>query len=821
MKLSLKWLNNFLELDDTSPEEVASKLTMGAFEVEEIQKVGAKLKGPIVVSKILDIQKHPNADRLLVATVTTDGKNKLQIVCGAKNIRTGQLVPLALSQAIVVNRKDGSQFLIQKTKIREVESSGMLCSPAELGLEDKSREEGILILPENAKLGQDIIEFLNLEEDTVLEVASRSNRPDGLSVYGLAREISALTGKKLKNITFCEPKISPEVRIINPKIENQNETFLFYTCTIEDIKVQESPNWLKYLLNSCGIRSVNNTVDITNYINFSFGQPLHAYDLEKLTGDFLEARSAKSTEKITTIDGKTRELKEQVLVIADKKGPQAIAGIMGGKETEVGETTKAIVLEAASFSQHKVRRASREIGLTSEASKRFERGVDSVLTYKALLKAIELILETAKENNKQPKAGKIQQAGKPQYKELKIILPTDLIQKVLNINLQAHEISLLLERLNFTTNVTKQNNLEVIVPPSRASDITRPIDLVEEVARVYGYDKIPAQAPGITIISSKSLNLLEKVKEYWTRSGFSETYLSSLVGEAVLKNDVLPVCKQSLVSMVNPLSREHAVLRQVLFPSLVEALKTNQSHGINLIRLFELGKVYFYDNKAKTTSKETGVTEKLKLAGVASGFNEAWIYKDLSREKKNELLFFNVKGILEGFLSKFTDVVTVFSKTQESFLHPNFSLKITLEDLNIGVFGILHPSLEKKLELSGPVIIFEIYLEPVLNQFEKTIETKRFIKISSTPVVERDITIDLDKEVPANLVTLEINKIKQEFTKSIELVNTYELNKDTKSLTYRLKMQGLKQTLTSKEVEDEVNKIIKHITSCFKAKFRV
>ncbi len=814
MKLSINWLKNFLPLDGISSEEVASKLTMGAFEVEDILAVGPKLRGPILIGEILEIEKHPNADRLSVTKVTTDGKNKLQIVCGAKNIKVGQKVPVCLEGAVVLNRKDGSELHIKRSKIREIESFGMLCAASELGL-PQEEQDGILILPPNTKLGQSVIDYLSLKEDIVLEVASRSNRGDALSVFGLSKEISALIKKKTKELSFKTPKFDNSVKSILSKIENPKDTFLFYTATIQNLKVTDSPQWLKRLLESVGIRSINNIVDITNYINFSFGQPMHAYDKAKLKGDFLISRTAKKGEEIFTLDGKKRELKEEVLVIADSNAPVALAGIMGGKDSEVTESTKEIVLEAAVFNPAKVRKGSRAIGLTTDASKRFERSVDSNFTYNALLKAVELIEELATPDNNKIRVSPISQAGEPIKKELKIQLSQKEVKKVLGINISIKETAQLLESLEFKCKLIQDDRIEVLVPYRRLNDVSRPIDLIEEVARLYGYDQIEAFPPPSTLSTKKTQSGLKKVKSHFLSAGVSEVYLSSLIGEQVLSNKEFTFDKTKAISMLNPLSKEHAILRQSLLPGLLEALRLNLSHQASSLKLFEIGKVYFLNGAPK--EKETGVEEVTKIAGVIYGHEENWFTNKHLVGETDELLFFTTKGILESFFERNKSKVN-FLPNKEPFLHPKFSLAVFYNNNIIGSFGYLHPLLEKKLNLKGAVVVFEINIESVLNDIEKT---HAYERISSQPAVMRDITIDLPRKYEANTISNEVSKIISNFIQSVKLVSTYDLDKEFRSLTYRLKMQDLEQTLTSKQIDDEVNKIKNHLITCFQAKFRV
>ncbi len=816
MKLSLTWLNNFLSLDGISPVELAQKLTMNSFEVEEIIEVGADLKGPLVIGQILDIQKHPNADKLSVTKVTTDGKNELQIVCGAKNIEVGQKVPVSLVGAEVVNRQDGSKLVIKKAKIRDIESSGMLCSPGELGINSEN-ESGILILPENAPVGKEIVDYLSLQKDIVLEVAARSNRGDALSVYGLSKEVSALTGRDLKEISFIEPKSDKTIVQVVPKIENTEDTFIFYTAVLENIKVKESPNWLKKLLQSAGIRSINNIVDITNYINFSFGQPMHAYDKEKLTGKTLISRISKKDEKILTLDGKLRNLKEGVLVIADEKEPVAIAGIMGGKDSEVTESTKSIVFESAVFSPLKVRRGSRSVGLTSEASRRFERGVDSNFTLKSLLKAIELTNELAKDNISDIKIGPISKAGQEITKSLKIKVETKEIKRVLGINLEAKKVAEIISPLGFKSEAITDKSLEVTVPSHRMGDVSRSIDVIEEVARLYGYDNIEPLPPPSSLSAGKISDCLDKVKNYFISSGFSESYISSLIGEEFTAIEEFKYDDRISVKMLNPLSKEHSILRQTLIPGLIQALKLNQNYGVKNIKLFELGKSYFIDNSKTPTEKETSVNEVQNVSGVLFGKDESWLDQN---KLSYESIFFQLKGIIDGFFIS-NNLTIEYKESNNKLLHPTLSLKITLNHKNtthdLGFFGCIHPGLESKLDASGPIAVFEINLSVVLELLDKNIVFK---KISSMPVVERDLTADISKDYKSNEITKSILSKCSNFVTDVYLINVFELNQNTRSLTYRFKMQDLEQTLTSKQTDDEIKKIKDHISTCFNASFR-
>lgn len=807
MKLSVNWLNRFLDISEDEINVLCSKLTMNAFEIEGIEVFGANLNGPIVVGQILEIEKHPSADKLSVTQITTDGKNKFQIVCGAKNIKLGQKVPVSLLGAVVVNRKDGSTLEIKEASLRGVHSQGMLCSGNELGIQ--CVEDGIHILPEDAPLGQSIPDYLSISKDYVLEVGMRSNRGDALSVYGLAKEVSALTGKNIKKseITFCEAPIDKSVKSICPKIENTNDTYIFYTCTIENIKIKESPDWLKNLLSSVGLKSINNIVDITNYINLSYGQPMHAYDKEKISGELI-SRNATESESILTLDGKPRKLRDGILVIADIKGPVSIAGIMGGKDSEVTNQTTAIVFEAAVFNPAKIRKGSRAIGLNTEASKRFERNVDSNLTYKALLKAIELTLLLAGGDEK-IKVGEILKAGETIDKKIEITLNRDSLTKILEINLSFQEISRLLTPLEFICRELNTAEILISVPTSRQNDVTREIDVIEELARLYGYDKIIPTSPKSSTSSGLLSSTQNKIKSHFIHSGFNEVYLSSLIGDKLLGIKDFPFNEDQSIRMLNPLSSEHYVLRQSLLPGLIESVKLNQNYQNYILRLFEVGKVFFRDPSISLSNNNTGVTEVTTISGVMSSSQDNWYEGKFGKCNQYEKAFFTLKGILEGLTS------FGFQPFDVSYLHPKYSLKVFLNDVEVGLIGCLHPRLEKSLEIKGPVAIYELNIDPIISQINKISANKAFSQISTQPHVERDITVDVSRTEESQKILNEINKISSNFVKKVNLISVYDQNEEVRSLSFRLYMQDVEQTLTSEQIDKEIEKIISHLSNKF------
>ena len=424
--------------------------------------------------------------------------------------------------------------------------------------------------------------------------------------------------------------------------------------------------------------------------------------------------------------------------------------------------------------------------------------------------------ECSGSKDKSINVGKILVAGAPDNREVKIKLENKEIKRVLGVELNTDEVCKLLELLEFKTKKTTNGTFEVLVPKSRINDISRSIDLIEEIARIYGYDKIPTTPPCITISPERANTGTESIKNHFLSCGFSEVFLSSLVGEHFLSLKDFPVNTKSLVTMLNPLSKEHSTLRQSLIPGLLEALRWNQSHQIVPIKIFEIGKAYFSTNLGKGSEKETAVTEELKTAGILYGRNESWLTNNRNISITDEL-FFQAKGFLENLFEK-TRCQVVFSAHKENYLHPGYTLKMTFDEKSTGLLGCLHPLTEKTLGIEGPVIIFEFSSDPLIKAATKGTTFKR---ISSQPTVTRDITIDISKKYGAGEVFREIHSVKSDFVRSINLISVYELDKQNRSLTYRLKMQDLEETLTSEQTESEVNKVKIHLTSCFQAKFRV
>ncbi len=815
MKLSYNWLQDFVDLSNIKLDELVEKMTMQAFEVESVEASGIVLGNDVVLGEIREIAKHPDADKLNVTQTcigyNADGSENIQqIVCGASNIKVGQKVPVATIGAEVTNRHDGSKLLIKKSKIRGVESCGMLCSPDELGLSEtavnsikEKQGDGIYILNELAgtnKFGTAISSIINQSIDYVLEVGARSNRGDALSVYGQAREIAAVTGKQLKAKTLSEKEFhfNPNVKNIEPRIVDEKDCSLFFTVAIEGIEIKESPTWLQERINAMGTKSINNVVDISNYVLLELGQPMHFYDREKITGNYLEVRRAKPNEELTTLEEKTYELNETNLVIADTNGPSSLAGVMGGLNSSINDNTKNIVIEVAIFNPASVRKSARAAGVESESKRRFERGVDKAFAKTALLRALELLQELAAGANFQ--IGLIQVAGSEEIPSKTVSLRSAQIKRLLGIDIPQQTYIQILESLGIKLVDNNSEETKFSIPSHRQSDISREADLIEEIGRLYGFDNIPIQTPS-SVSAQQNLQALSRTKakitEAFIAAGFSEARLSSLIGDSLLELDAC--AKQELatyIEMDNPLSREHRSLRQSILPGLIQAASRNYAYDKSIdIKLFELGKTYY----AKSTKAERDDTvEEAKLAAILVKIESDWTQAKPKTLAEN---FFYFKSIIENLYprAKFSS-----AKNANTLIHPGISAEVTQDGRKIGMIAKLHPSITKEWDLPDESYVLEL-------DYPKLKEPK-FKAIASTPIVERDITVDSSDNVDVQTLQDLMQKKLPKDLREVKLVSLFRrTNTDAaskaKSSTFRLKFQSDTETLNGEAIDQAIEQL--------------
>ena len=797
---------------------------MGAFEVEEIKASKELLGEDIVLAEIKEITKHPDADKLQVTQTEIAPGQISQIVCGASNIKVGQKVPVALVGSSVTNRKDGSKMKIKKSKIRGVESCGMLCSSEELGFDEDEvakiqalQGDGIYLLqdPSNEKIinqagdhaiGTPIKTVLGLSTDYVLELGARSNRGDALSVVGQARELSALLDQDLKLPAAIDLEKHPlinqdkSIKTIQPKIASEDDCPLFYTVAIENLKVEQSPQWLKDRLNAMGTKSINNIVDISNYVLLELGQPMHFYDREKLSGDFIEARRAKLGEELTTLEEKTCKLTEINQVIADASGPVSLAGVMGGLDHSINDQTTNIIVECAVFNPAVTRKSSRAAGVESESKRRYERGVDKAGTYKALLRAIELLANHTRADGKIT-VGAINQAGSELVSEQIVELELSQVKRHLGIEISSESIIQLLERLEIKNTKQEKERLSFSIPSFRQLDLKRDIDLIEEIGRLYGFDKIPANCPSTFVgvdIKQEASQIRNKVIETFTAQGYSQAILSSLIDDSLEKLDA-QVNQSTLIEMDNPLSREHRYLRRSLIPALVQAASRNYAYDKSSdIKLFELGKAYSLSGD-KEAADLSNCLEAPKLAAIFVKTEKDWTG---AKAKTFAEAFYELKSSVDKLFPRARFIAFEPGLEQDLF-HPGVSAKIEDARKEIGVIAKLHPQLSKSWDLPDESYVLELQL-PKLSKI-------KFKQIASTPIIERDITVDSKEEILAQDIEDLINKtIKKDF-KSSRLVSFFKRSSSSdepsKSTSFRLKWQSESQTLSGDEIDAEIVKL--------------
>ena len=806
MQVSLNWLNEFVDLSDKDVEQIAHELTMSGLEVEEIEEVKPQFTN-IKTVKIEKIDNHPNSDHLHLVTVNT-GSGLKTVVCGAQNIKEDQIVPYASVGSKVLDRKTGEMFTLTPAVIRGVESQGMLCSADELGVAERNyqEEDGILILNRifpDVKIGKDVEDVLGFEKDYILHVAPTANRGDEMSVIGIARELSAIFDKPLK---FSPLECTRDLSTDKFKVEIIDEDVCKYYSigVLKNIKIKPSPDWMQKRLITSGVRAINNVVDITNYVMLEYGTPFHAFDLDKLNG-YLCVRRAKEGEKIVTLDGVERTLTTDSVLIADETKGVCLAGVFGGENSEIDDNTKNIVLEAAYFTPASNRKSSRSVGYRSEACARFERGVDIEAIRPALMRAMQLMTELA-----DAEIEGVVEAGENKLQPLEITLRYAQIKRILGCEIAPEKCITILEKLGFEKLGGNDAAAKFAVPSFRMGDVTREIDLIEEIARINGYDKITPTLPSKNEMPEISLEekVLKKVNELMLSSGLNEIVTSSLIGKPLLDKYMQSYDDTKAVKVLNSASEECTMLRQNMAASVLNCMKMNYDNGQKTFWGFEVGKKYIITGQAD--EKSTGVKESRVLAGVITGEveNSKW-------QVKTQTDFFTLKGVIEKLFEELGVSKRIKLTTCEDidYLHPYRSAKVNIlgKNLtNIGYFGQLHPILKDKLKIKGQeVFIFEIDLDEIIGIIKE--HTTRYKKLPQFPEVRRDLAFIINEEVSFDDIQRVIKgAVQQNIFKGSEIFDVYQgenIEKGFKSLAFRIKMQDENATLTDEVIEHQMNNV--------------
>ncbi len=785
MKASLKWLRDYIDIKLTIGE-LAKRLNMAGLEVKGILTTGGTWDN-VVIGEVVALNPHPNADRLKLATVNL-GTEQVTTVCGAPNISLGQRVTFAHIGARLIDPHTGEAIVLKPAKIRGVASEGMVCSEKELGISES--HEGILVLPPEAPIGLPLGAYLG---DVVLDLDITPNRPDCLSIIGIAREIAALTGEPLRlpKIHYEETEESinsfASVDIVDPDLCPR-----YCASLIIGIKIAPSPSWLQQRLNSCGMRPINNVVDVTNYVMLEYGQPLHAFDYHKLKGGQIIVRRAGNGETITTLDGSERTLNTDILVIADKGEAVAVAGIMGGLDSEVTDRTDAILLESANFNQATIRRGCSRLQFQSEASLRFDKGLNSGLPLLPLKRATQLLLELA--GGKAAKGIIDVYPGKPKPKP--ILLTAREVKRLSGLKVNIDGILKVLKALGFECQKGDSGSQVSVSVPYWRSDVKCSADLVEEVVRVIGYEKIPITRLGSPLPQQKSRlspsaqqsNLKEKLRNILTSFGFQEILTYSLVSlEKLQKLSPKLELKIPPLKVANPMTKEQEYLRTSLRTGLLATLAHNQKFEEAGIRLFEIGKVFLPQGKDLPEEREM-------LCAVLSGPRA-----ELSWQADKEPLdFFDAKGVVENILSQL-GLKASFENSDDEGLLPGIGANIIVGDDRIGILGELHPKVAKAFELSNTICLIEIDLEKLLTRITGI---KEYQPIPRFPSVTRDIALVVDEQVSYRTVENMIQgfPLVMEVT-LFDLYRGEQIAEGKKSFAIRIIYQSPRHTLTDEEVD--------------------
>ncbi len=802
MIVTYNWLKEFVDFS-FSPQELCDRLTMVGLEVDALEEIGGNLDS-VIVAKLESVERHPDADRLTVCQVN-NGNETVQVVCGAPNHRTGDIVAFAQPGSILPG-----DFKIKKSKIRGQVSMGMLCSGKELALSEESA--GIMILAADLPLGMPVFEALELK-DFQIEIGLTPNRPDCLSVVGVAREVAALSGSDLK---LPAPKIQETTdtvdSMVSVTIEDPEGCPRYAARMVKNVKIGPSPDWLVRRLEAVGMRSINNVVDVTNYVMMELGHPLHAFDFRQVRDGKIIVKRAAEGEKFKTLDDQEHTLTTEDLMICDGQRPVAMAGVMGGLDSEVRDDTATILLEAAYFKPTMIRRTSKRHGLHTESSHRFERGADIDMIPVALERAASLIAELGEGDILKGIIDNYPQQLEP----LALTLSTLKTQQLLDVAVERDGIKNMLTSIGLTSEGGDSDDTLTVLVPSFRPDIEREVDLIEEVARLYGYDKIPVTMPAGAVSAKRPpLNqLLQKtLRQTMVTAGFSEAMNYSFVAADSFKKIGIGEGDKRLttVKILNPLSADQAVMRTSLVPSLLETVARNLNYRSSDLRLFELRPVFLPGESADDC------VEKLSLTAVMSGRREpeGWA------QSSDNIDFYDLKGVVEEIVEKLSiSKVSFDSGEGQPYLHPGKSCCLKSGTATLGFIGEVHPEVLARFDIDQPVYLFELDFSALLDAVG---EGTQFKSLSKFPDVMRDSALLLDESITASQVMEIINRSKIKYFEDAVIFDLYTgkgVPDGKKSLAIRVSYRAMEKTLTEAEVTKAHDKLIRSLCHQLDAEIR-
>ncbi|MEI0560867.1 phenylalanine--tRNA ligase subunit beta [Brachyspira pilosicoli] len=803
MRIPLSWLKEFVNLDGLEVEEIARNITLSGSEISSIETTGGDIPG-VIIGKVLTVHKHPDADKLSVCKVNV-GDDVLSIVCGAPNVRENIYVPVAMIGAKLPNG-----LTIKKASIRGFESSGMLCSRTELGYEEIEGVYGIWILDEH-------IDKLNIEDkdsilgnslstivgstDHIFNVEITANRGDLVSIIGFARECSLVLEKRV-SIPSVNTYDSTGGNI-DITVENQESCYKYVGRLINNITVGPSPDWMQNRLKKCGINPINNIVDITNYVMLEYGQPLHAYDFDKVKDGKIIVRNAKNDEKITLLDGREINLTDEVLVIADSEKPIGVAGVMGGDSTKIEDTTKNILIESAYFDHIAVKKSTIATNTKTDASYRFEREIDHTLTLAALNRAVDLILTL---DNNAKIVSRAKEVNVKQFEATRIVFDCGLVKRYLGLDMNKMQVSSIFKRYGFNASALGENNLKVDIPFYR-HDLTIAEDLIEEIARVYGYNNLDSNVPHIKCNPIKTDYAdISFVKHRMASYGLYETKQYSLGDSKMFKN--IGFKDEQLISVVNPLTSEMDVLRPTTLVSLLNSIAYNQNHRHKNGALFEVGNIFYKENDK--------FVEEKHLSAVMFGLYQEKLWNKESRAYD----FFDMSGVVEELITKdlnSTDY-NLIPKEHDWFI-PTMSADIVIFGEKIGIIGRIHPKTLALFDINTDVYFTDINIRYAVELIKKRVKKQQLKDIGKYPAVFRDLALVCDRNIEFSKVIKSISKF-NDIIQNVDVVDRYvgeQVKEGKQSIAISITYYDPNKTLR----EEDINAVESSLLEMLKTRFSI
>lgn len=816
MLASLEWLKQYVDIN-ISTAELCDKITRAGLEVDTVTNLGEGLEG-VITGKVMEISRHPNSDHLWICMMDYgQGGDLVQILTGAQNVHQYDMVPVAVvGSKLPTSGRNPEGMKLKKAKMRGLDSFGMLCSAEELGIDSKlllpEQRSGIFILPQDTPIGVDIKEVLGLN-DTIIDIDLTSNRADCFSIIGLAREISAITGCPLKMpaMDVKEAAGGNAADYVSVKITAPELCSRFATRVLKDIKITNSPEWMQRRLRACGVRPISNVVDVTNYVMLELGQPMHAYDADKVAGHSLVVRRAEEGEKLITLDEKERILNSSMITIGDAEKAAGLGGVMGGLLTEVSGDTKNVILEAASFHGPSIRRTSRALGLRSEASGRFERGVDTILNHNALNRAAHLLEEMGA---CETFAG-IVEAYPEEIKPAVITTSSAKINGRIGCEISREEIISILQKLGF--GVEEQGENLVVTAPTWRRDIECDADISEEVARMHGYDYIESHQPELKITQGHQSvldDVKDSVQDYLAAAGLNEMMTYSFIKANAFDKMLLPEndARRQCIELLNPITDAFSVMRTTMIPSALQTASFNLRNHNNSVALFEVGRVFL----PKALPLTDDPIERPVITAVISGRREElnWC------KSKENVDFYDMKGIVEGLLENLQVDDYTLVRSAAPYLHPGKSCDVVINGEVIGSFGEVHPTVQENFELDQTTYVLEMNVEPLVAY---ATAVPKYHHLPKYPAMSRDIAVVVPVEVTNDEIVAVIRANAGELLQDVRVFDIYtgkQVAAGCKSIAFNLTYQASDRTLTDAEVDASMKKVIAEVAEQYKAKLR-